>query len=52
MQFALGVLVFDETLTPVSVAGFALVWLALVVFSVDGLRGSRRDQPGVEVVAA
>ena len=43
MQFGLGVLVFNETLTPLRIAGFSLVWLALVVFSVDGIRHARRD---------
>jgi chloramphenicol-sensitive protein RarD len=48
MQFALGVLVFDEHLTRVGIAGFALVWLALVVFSVDGLRHTSRHPVVVE----
>lgn len=50
MQFALGVLVFDETLTPARVAGFVLVWSALLVFSVDGLR-HRSDLPAPPVPA-
>jgi chloramphenicol-sensitive protein RarD len=49
MQFVLGVVVFDETLTAVSVAGFALVWLALVVFSVDGIRNAGRDATTAEI---
>ena len=43
MQFGLGVLVFNETLTPLRIAGFSLVWLALVVFSIDGIRNARRE---------
>ena len=43
MQFGIGVLVFNETLTPLRIAGFSLVWLALVVFSIDGLRNARRE---------
>lgn len=43
MQFGIGVLVFNETLTPLRIAGFSLVWLALAVFSVDGIRNARRE---------
>jgi chloramphenicol-sensitive protein RarD len=42
MQFAIGVLVFDEPVPPVRLAGFALVWLALTVLSVDAVRTGRR----------
>jgi chloramphenicol-sensitive protein RarD len=48
MQFLLGVLVFNEVLTPLRVAGFALVWLALVVFSADGIRQARRPTLAAE----
>ncbi len=48
MQFLLGVLVFNEVLTPLRVAGFALVWLALVVFSLDGIRQARRPTLSAE----
>lgn len=40
MQLMIGVLVFSEPLPPTRLAGFALVWLALAVLSVDGLRRS------------
>ena len=40
MQLLIGVLIFSEPLPPTRLAGFALVWLALVVLSVDGLRRS------------
>lgn len=40
MQLLIGVLVFSEPLPPVRLAGFALVWLALAVLSIDGLRRS------------
>jgi chloramphenicol-sensitive protein RarD len=42
MQFALGVLVYREEMPPMRWAGFGLVWLALIVFSWDGLAGRRR----------
>ena len=40
LQLLIGVLVFSEPLPPTRLAGFALVWLALAVLSVDGLRRS------------
>jgi chloramphenicol-sensitive protein RarD len=43
MQFALGVLVLHEPMPAARLAGFALVWLALAVFTVDGLRNHRRQ---------
>jgi chloramphenicol-sensitive protein RarD len=42
LQFAIGVLVYREDMPASRVAGFALVWLALVVFTVDGLARRRR----------
>ncbi|WP_308113366.1 EamA family transporter RarD [Antribacter soli] len=44
LQFAFGVLVFHEQMPPVRWAGFALVWVALVILTVDGLRAAR-SQP-------
>ncbi len=41
LQFLLGVLVFAEPMPPVRLAGFALVWAALALFSADGLRHAR-----------
>jgi len=43
MQFALGLLVFREPLPPGRLVGFALVWLALAVFTADLLRRNRRE---------
>ncbi|HYN94108.1 MAG TPA: EamA family transporter RarD [Pilimelia sp.] len=42
LQLGIGVLVFHEPMPPARLAGFVLVWLALVVFSVDGIRQARR----------
>ncbi|WP_229398732.1 EamA family transporter RarD [Micromonospora okii] len=42
LQLACGVLIFHEPMPPARLAGFALVWLALLVFTVDALRHSRR----------
>jgi chloramphenicol-sensitive protein RarD len=38
LQFVLGVWVFAEPLQPARLAGFALIWLALVIYSVDAWR--------------
>jgi chloramphenicol-sensitive protein RarD len=43
MQFAIGVLVMHESMPAPRLAGFALVWVALIVFTVDGLRNHRRQ---------
>jgi len=42
LQFGIGVLVEHEPMPPARLFGFALVWLALMVFTWDGLRHSRR----------
>jgi chloramphenicol-sensitive protein RarD len=42
LQLACGVLILHEPMPPVRLAGFALVWAALVVFTVDALRHARR----------
>ena len=44
MQLGVGVLIFNEPMPPARLAGFALVWLALIVFTFDGLR--RRPRRG------
>jgi chloramphenicol-sensitive protein RarD len=44
IQFLIGVLHFHEGLPPSRLAGFVLVWLALVVFTVDVLRQGQRNR--------
>lgn len=44
MQLVVGVLVFGEPMPPLRLVGFALVWVALAVFSVDGLRAAGRNR--------
>lgn len=41
LQFGLGVVVFREPMPPARLAGFALVWLALLVFTTDAIRRTR-----------
>jgi len=42
VQFVLGVTVFGETMSALRWVGFTLVWVALLVFSLDSLRAARR----------
>jgi chloramphenicol-sensitive protein RarD len=41
LQFAVGVGIRHEDLPPAELVGFCLVWLALIVLTVDGLRSQR-----------
>lgn len=41
LQFAIGVLVLHETMPPARWWGFGLVWVALVLLTVDGIRTGR-----------
>jgi chloramphenicol-sensitive protein RarD len=50
LQLAVGVGIRHEAMPPVRLAGFGLVWIALIVLSVDGWRARRR--PAIEPVAA
>lgn len=43
IQFVLGLWVFHEPFTTTRLAGFALIWFALAVYSVDGWRVARRS---------
>jgi chloramphenicol-sensitive protein RarD len=43
LQFLLGVTVLDEHMTPMRWAGFGLVWVALLVFTVDAGQYRRRQ---------
>jgi chloramphenicol-sensitive protein RarD len=43
IQFALGLLVFHEAMPPSRWIGFGLVWLALVVFTVEAVNHRRRQ---------
>ena len=42
LQFLLGVAVLHEAMPPARLAGFALVWVALAVFTWDAVQGTRR----------
>jgi len=45
-QFFLGVLVFGESFTPTRLLGFAPIWLALVIYSMDGVKEEKRRRLG------
>ena len=51
-QFLLGVLYFHETMSTARWIGFGLVWAALIVLTVVGLRGARRRQVARSIDAA
>lgn len=48
MQLSIGVLLYHEPMPPARLAGFALVWLALAVFTADALRQTRRARVAVD----
>jgi chloramphenicol-sensitive protein RarD len=50
MQLAIGVFVYDEPMPPARLAGFAIVWLALAVFTADMLRHARANSRRVDPV--
>ena len=49
MQFLIGVLIYSEPMPASRLAGFALVWVALAVFTVDAVRSIRAGGRAVEV---
>ncbi len=51
LQFAVGVGIRHEPLPPARLVGFALVWLALMMLTVDAIRRQRRASSVVEPVA-
>ena len=52
LQFAVGVGIRHEPLPAARLAGFAVVWVALVVLSADGLRAQRRSSVQARAAAA
>ena len=46
MQMIYGLFIGGEVMSALRWAGFALIWLALAVFSVDGLSRAYRSRPG------
>jgi chloramphenicol-sensitive protein RarD len=53
LQLSIGVFIFNEPMPPARLAGFALVWLALAVFTWDGVRHRHnRTRPSAAVPVA
>jgi chloramphenicol-sensitive protein RarD len=52
MQLSIGVFVYDEPMPPARLAGFAIVWLALAVFTVDSLRQAHSNRRSATPVPA
>jgi chloramphenicol-sensitive protein RarD len=53
LQLALGVLLYHEPMPPARLAGFGLVWLALIIFTFDAIHTARtRRRPAAETSAA
>lgn len=48
IQLLLGVLLFQEPFTQTQAVGFSFVWTALVIFTLDGVRGRRAAAPTPE----
>lgn len=46
IQFVLGVWLFKEPFAGPRMAGFVLIWTALLLYSIDGWRVARRSAPG------
>ena len=44
LQFGFGVLLFHEPMPPARLAGFALVWAALALITVEGLHDAHRTR--------
>ena len=42
LQFLIGVVVLHEAMTPVHLVGFVVIWIALALFSAEGLAARRR----------
>jgi len=49
LQFLIGVLVYKEPFTRISLIGFSLVWVALIIFWVEGMVARRARKGLVEV---
>ena len=49
LQFLIGVLIYKEPFTKTSLIGFSMVWIALIVFWVEGVAAHRARKAIVEV---
>ncbi|WP_433299889.1 EamA family transporter RarD [Actinoplanes sp. CA-030573] len=52
IQLACGLFLFHEPMPPARLAGFGLVWIALIIFTADALRQRRRTATGPAAATA
>jgi chloramphenicol-sensitive protein RarD len=52
LQLACGVLIFHEPMPPARLLGFSLVWLALAIFTADGIHRMRTESRAARRAAA
>jgi len=50
MQFMLGVFVYNEPFPMARLVGFSMIWLALLVYSIEGVRFNRRQKADLSLV--
>jgi len=50
LQFLLGIFLFQEPLTPTRLVGFALIWSALLIFTLEGVYARRKQIASAPVV--
>jgi len=50
LQFLLGVFVYLEPFPPARLVGFSIIWLALLVYSLEGVLFNRRPKSGAPLV--
>ena len=52
LQLACGLLIYHEPMPAARLAGFGLVWIALIIFTVDAIRSARRRDEATRIEAA
>jgi chloramphenicol-sensitive protein RarD len=50
MQFLLGVFVYNEPFPTSRLVGFCIIWLALLLYSIEGVRFNRRQKANLSLV--
>jgi chloramphenicol-sensitive protein RarD len=50
LQFLLGVFVYREPFPPARLVGFSIIWMALLVYSLENIYFSRKNQPDSSLV--
>ncbi len=50
LQFMLGVFVYAEPFPPTRLVGFSIIWLALLVYSLESVFYNRKEKPEASLV--